>query len=142
MVNYAFEGEWSPSSQAGDAMGMPKGIAVANDRVYVVFRAQSGPLYSVYGSSIPGVQQQPEPMVAASRHPSVVRGVLVLGPVGSRQKTGYRAELMDAMGRKVMELRPGANDVRALAPGVYFVREAQAQAQAQAQSVRRVVITK
>jgi hypothetical protein len=31
----------------------------------------------------------------------------------------------------------GANDVRALAPGVYFVREAQAQAQAQA--VRKVV---
>jgi len=26
-----------------------------------------------------------------------------------------------------MELRPGANDVRTLAPGVYLVREAQAQ---------------
>ena len=30
-----------------------------------------------------------------------------------------------------MDLKPGANDVRALAPGVYFVREAQAQAQEQ-----------
>jgi hypothetical protein len=35
----------------------------------------------------------------------------------------------------VLELKPGANDVRALAPGVYFVREAQAQAQA----VRKIV---
>jgi len=47
--------------------------------------------------------------------------------------------LLDACGRKVMDLRPGANDVRALAPGVYFVREAQAQAQAQA--VRKIVLT-
>jgi hypothetical protein len=30
---------------------------------------------------------------------------------------------MDVSGRKVMDLRRGANDVRALAPGVYFVRE-------------------
>jgi hypothetical protein len=28
---------------------------------------------------------------------------------------------MDAAGRKVMDLRPGTNDIRALAPGVYFV---------------------
>jgi len=47
--------------------------------------------------------------------------------------------LLDACGRKVMDLHPGANDVRALAPGVYFVRTAQAQAQAQA--VRKVVLT-
>jgi len=42
-------------------------------------------------------------------------------------------------GRKVLDLKPGPNDVRSLAPGVYFVREAQTQAQAQA--VRKVVIT-
>jgi hypothetical protein len=39
-----------------------------------------------------------------------------------------------------MELLPGANDVRALAPGVYFVREAQEQAKAQA--IRKVVLTR
>ncbi|MFO7675597.1 MAG: T9SS type A sorting domain-containing protein [bacterium] len=33
-----------------------------------------------------------------------------------------RAALLDASGRKVMELQPGDNDVRHLAPGVYFVR--------------------
>jgi len=48
--------------------------------------------------------------------------------------------LMDISGRKVLDLHPGANDVRALAPGVYFVREAQAQAQAQA--VRKVVVAR
>jgi hypothetical protein len=30
--------------------------------------------------------------------------------------------LLDAAGRKVMDLRPGPNDVRSLASGVYFVR--------------------
>ncbi|MFO7675882.1 MAG: hypothetical protein R6X12_06170 [bacterium] len=35
---------------------------------------------------------------------------------------GIHALLFDAAGRKVMELQPGENDVRRLAPGVYFVR--------------------
>jgi hypothetical protein len=39
-------------------------------------------------------------------------------------------------GRAVMALHPGLNDVSRLAPGVYFIREAQAQA------VRNVVIQK
>ncbi|MEO0078331.1 MAG: hypothetical protein ABIK86_04950 [candidate division WOR-3 bacterium] len=38
-------------------------------------------------------------------------------------------------GRNVMELRPGANNVAALAPGVYFVRP-------QAGSLTRVVLVK
>jgi hypothetical protein len=70
----------------------------------------------------------------ARKGASVARGVLNL-EVGSRQNTAYRAELLDVSGRKVLALHPGANDVRALAPGVYFVREAQAQAQ----SVRKVI---
>jgi hypothetical protein len=50
------------------------------------------------------------------------------------------AVLLDASGRKVRDLKEGANSVRGLAPGVYFVREAQAQAEAQ--DVRKVVVTK
>jgi len=53
---------------------------------------------------------------------SVVRGVLNL-EVGSRQDTACRAELLDVSGRKVLDLHPGENDVRTLAPGVYFVRQ-------------------
>jgi len=34
------------------------------------------------------------------------------------------AALLDASGRKVFDLKPGANDVSQLAPGVYFVRTA------------------
>jgi hypothetical protein len=34
-----------------------------------------------------------------------------------------RAELLDVSGRQVMELRPGANDVRHLPAGIYFARQ-------------------
>jgi hypothetical protein len=92
---------------------------------------------------VPGIEQ------AEGRHvrrvaggASVLRGVLLL-PRDMTETTGVsdgvpRFMLLDVSGRKVLDLRPGANDVRALAPGVYFVREAQAQAQA----IRKVVVTR
>jgi len=50
---------------------------------------------------------------------SIVRGVLTL-PRASSDKP-QATSLLDAAGRKVADLAPGANDVRGLAPGVYFV---------------------
>ncbi len=70
---------------------------------------------------------------------TVVRNFLLLREATSH-KPQAASSLLDIGGRQVMVLKPGANDVRALAPGVYFVREAQAQAQAQA--VRKVVVTR
>jgi hypothetical protein len=53
-------------------------------------------------------------------HPSIVRGIINLqSPVCNLQS---EVVLLDACGRKVMDLRPGENDVRHLAPGVYLVR--------------------
>ena len=59
------------------------------------------------------------------------RSVLFLGPSAASGQPS--AVLLDVSGRKVMDLRPGANDVGRLAPGVYFVR--------QASSVAKVIIT-
>jgi len=42
----------------------------------------------------------------------------------------------------VMELKPGVNDVRSVAPGVYFVREELQASSFKPQAVRRVIITK
>jgi len=53
-------------------------------------------------------------------------------------RASISAELYDATGRKAATLRQGLNDISQLAPGVYFVRQAQAQAQAQA--IRKVVV--
>jgi len=51
---------------------------------------------------------------------TVVRGALRMEC--RTRDTGYRAELLDVTGRRVMDLAPGDNDVSGLAPGVYFVR--------------------
>jgi YVTN family beta-propeller protein len=83
-----------------------------------------------------GIEENKQQVSGREPRPTVVRGVLELG-VGSRQNAGYRAGLLDAAGRKVLDLQPGANDVSRLSPGVYFVREAQAQAP----DIRKVVIT-
>jgi len=83
---------------------------------------------------VPGIEASPYADVrTAIPMPTVVRGVVNLA-VDSRQQTEYRAALLDAAGRKVMDLHPGANDVSRLAPGVYFVHQPAA--------LRRVVIAK
>ncbi|MFO7676613.1 MAG: serine hydrolase domain-containing protein [bacterium] len=67
--------------------------------------------------------------VPGARNRSLVRGVLELrGPVG--------AILLDISGRKVANLVPGPNEIRHLAPGVYFLREHSAF------SVTKVVVTR
>jgi hypothetical protein len=85
----------------------------------------------------PGVQETPNAEVRRTSAATIVHGVLNLG-VDSRQHSAYGAELLDISGRKVLDMRLGANDVSRLAPGVYFVREAQAKAQA----IRKVVIAR
>jgi hypothetical protein len=71
---------------------------------------------------------------------TVVRGVLYL-PSASSVERGASGVLLSVGGRKVLELRPGANDVRGLAPGVYFVRQASG-VKLEASSVSKVVITR
>ena len=51
--------------------------------------------------------QAPSPKSVAT----IVRGVLVLEAVDSKQNSGYKAELLDAAGRKVLGLHAGTNDV-------------------------------
>ena len=52
---------------------------------------------------------------------TIVRGVLFLAEATSDKPEA--ANLMDIAGREVMKLKPGANDVNRLGPGVYFIRE-------------------
>ena len=57
---------------------------------------------------------------------TIVRGVLRLPPAPSVGRPAT-ADLLDISGRRVMSLRPGLNDVRQLARGVYYVVRAAAQ---------------
>lgn len=73
-----------------------------------------------YRAAASGIEEAPEYREPAGRLPAVVHGSLLL-PAESNT-TGSRFTLLDASGRRVIELRPGENDISHLAPGVYFVR--------------------
>jgi hypothetical protein len=123
VVSYTRGTEWSPSEQAADSVGVPKGIAAdAAGRVYVLFRTTAGRLFSVCRTERPGVQEQSPKLTAVSHTGTIVRGVLFLKACGTRQ-TAYGAELLDISGRKALDLHAGPNDVSRLAPGIYFVTE-------------------
>jgi hypothetical protein len=73
--------------------------------------------------------------------PTIARGVLFLAEATSHKPQA--ASLLDICGRNVLDLKPGPNDVRALAPGVYFVREEpQASSHKPQAAVRKVVIAR
>jgi DNA-binding beta-propeller fold protein YncE len=107
-------------------------MSPAHGRVYVGNGGNS--FIPVIRSALPGVgsstsivpsERIPCARIVAREMPLVVAG---------------RSALLDPTGRKVLDLKPGANDVRHLAPGVYFVREASG-VKREASSVRKVVLT-
>jgi DNA-binding beta-propeller fold protein YncE len=55
---------------------------------------------------------------------TIVRSLLFLPEAVGGERLAAGAHLLDATGRKVADLHAGANDVRTLAPGIYFVRSA------------------
>ncbi len=70
---------------------------------------------------------------------TITRGVLFLA--GERGAgNGNRSALVDVSGRRVMNLRPGANDVSRLSPGVYLVLWEPLATSLKPQAVRKVVI--
>jgi hypothetical protein len=91
--------------------------AVANGRDAVVEAAIA------WIDSTAGVSENREPPVAchSALSATFINGVLVLEPANGAGRPATGA-LLDISGRKVMDLQAGANDVRALAPGVYFCR--------------------
>lgn len=95
------------------------------------------PLYRVEPSG--GLEEASRLAGRMTQLPTIIRCALMFEPANGAVR-GSLGELLDVSGRKVLDLKPGANDVSRLAPGVYFVKEAHAQAQPQA--VRKVVIAK
>ncbi len=107
---------------------------------YVVWMAASERREIWFSTNNPaGIAEQAQQPCTTWPIATVVRNVLFLpGAIGPKPQAP--SCLLDISGREVLVLKPGENDVRALAPGVYFVREAQAHAQAHA--VRKVVVTR
>jgi len=75
----------------------------------------------VYPDAPPGVQETHSAEVRGTKAgPTIVRGILNLQP--SVFNLQSQIALLSVDGRKVMDLWPGDNDIRRLAPGVYFLR--------------------
>jgi hypothetical protein len=86
-----------------------------------------------YGGGL-GVEEGRRPPAYSSQlTATIVRGVLWLRAAAS-SKTQAPSYLLDAVGRRVMRLRPGPNDVQHLSPGVYFTSSPG--------SVERLVLTR
>jgi hypothetical protein len=69
--------------------------------------------------------------------PTIRRGTLTVPHASSLEPRA--SSLLDAAGRKVLDLHPGPNDVTRLAPGVYFLRSAVG---GQPSSVTKVLLTR
>jgi hypothetical protein len=92
--------------------------------VYVVWqdwRSGSGRIWFATNSPAGIAEREQQQPVGVQPSATVVRNVLFL-PEATGHKLQAASSLLDIGGRKVLDLKPGANDVRALAPGVYFVR--------------------
>jgi hypothetical protein len=84
-----------------------------------------------------GIEERPKSQVEMTKAlPTVVRNVLFL----PASHFTLHSSLVSLSGRKVMNLKPGLNDVRRLPAGIYFMCVAQAQAQAQA--VRKIIVSR
>jgi len=91
----------------------------------------------VYPDTPPGVCDEPAASPPKLPQQTVVRGVLFLAESPSSSPSC----LLDVSGRKVMDLASGANDVRELAPGVYFIRQVSGAGRGAAR-VTKVVVTR
>jgi len=93
------------------------------------------------------VTDRESPVARDANSATLVRGVLHLlpspfpRPKGEGQGMREQAELLDAAGRKVMSLQPGPNNVRHLAPGVYFVHQASG-AERDGPDTAKVIVTR
>ena len=125
--------------------------SLTNDMLIRVFAPDTGTVYVVGNrktflkyTSAGGIEERNRLTAYGSRltAPTIVHGVLSLEGDCPRTGTVPKTALLDATGRKVTDLHPGPNDVRALAPGVYFVRELTvAGREPSAINVRKVVKT-
>jgi hypothetical protein len=88
---------------------------------------------------LPGAVSEAGAATVWQWHPPTVLRNSILVPGPSSGQATPALTVHDALGRRVAELRPGPNDLRHLAPGVYFVRRTSADERGTS-SVTRVVL--
>jgi len=114
-------------------------LAVDDDGQPLIAFSTGDGLWLAHGVDIVGQSDERQEPTARGVQPpaSVIRDVLFLSAKGEgRMASG---DLLDATGRNVLALKAGANDVRGLAPGIYFVRSA---ASGEQSAFRKVLVVR
>ncbi len=133
---------WSAETALTTADGMgTAALAAAGSRAHLILYDNRDGNHEIYYKRNPtagGVEEtRSDERGTTSSGPTILRGVLNL------QSAIYNLQseivLLDISGRKVLDLKSGANDVR-LSPGVYFVRAASSKPSAV--SSHKVLITR
>ena len=133
VVSYNWGTGWSVPEVVTDSISYHHDIlSDSRGRIYVLFQLRDfwyGPVYTTYREYRPGILELAS-LIAHCRPltATIVRGVLHLGAgLGHNPNSPGGIGLcpapclLDAAGRKVMELHPGANDIRTIPAGVYFI---------------------
>jgi len=120
-----------------DVPGYVEGVVTQGENIYAVAGGAGLGIYRFLGAGI-GARANLGTRHSATQ-PTLLRGGLLLIGVDGANASGV---LLDISGRRVMELQAGANDVRHLAPGVYFVRSGPSAASGERSAVCKVIIAK
>ena len=122
-----------PAIEVGDISGLGW-CDITTDALsqpVIAYCTSDGSIYVAHGVDVAGISDEPRDagLRFSQSGSSIVTGVLVLGGLGTRSELPERnsvmsrAVLLDVSGRKVLDLRTGANDISSITPGVYFVKE-------------------
>jgi len=139
---------WSDTELVSDDntqdIDYPDIAADSSGNAYVVWMTNppsSGEIW--FATNAPaGIAEEPQRhSIRPQQSATIIRNVLFL-PEASSLKPQATSCLLDICGRRVMDLAPGANVVRALAPGVYFVRADPSAVSRQPLAVTKVVLTR
>jgi CubicO group peptidase (beta-lactamase class C family) len=125
----AFVGQHEAWNHTGGWTGMSTwiGFSQAENTGAVVLCNMTGVHGSILGAIAPalldvaaGIEDRGSQVSRQTPVASIVGNVILLPGTSGRRRQA--ASLLGASGRKVSGLRPGANDVRSLRPGVYFLK--------------------
>jgi hypothetical protein len=141
---YKYSGCWYCDTVMGTSEASSLGLAYSPSHELVLcFIRDNAPWIARRGlPTVPIAEDSPGRNLLSTTGtttPFIVRGSLSLSGSSSSFQT---SSLLDASGRKVMELQPGRNDIRHLAPGVYFVGRPETGDGGPRTAVRKVVVQK
>jgi len=104
--------------------------------------AQSSCIAIIGESHVPALEECTQSLQRPARPPSTLVNEVLYLPAQTGTARRASSFLLDVCGREVLNLKPGANDVRALAPGVYFAEEGLGTRGQGLGRIRKVIITR